>query len=64
MAKKDKPPATTEDALRTKHFLDLDRASGDQPGAKEMALTKKPRTAEKPEARSKHFLEIEKGKKV
>jgi hypothetical protein len=62
MTKKDK--STDEDALRTRHFVDIERSKGETPGAKEMAMTKKPRSAEKEGDRTKHFIDIEKGKQV
>ena len=66
MSRKDKTPAapeTTEEALRNKRFMEIERAQGDKPGAKEMKLTRNPRTAEKPEQRTREFLEIERGRK-
>ncbi len=65
MSKKPQSADTARDtAVRTPHYLEIERTQGDQPGKKEMALTKKPRTSEKEGERTKHFVEIEKGKSV
>jgi hypothetical protein len=46
------------DATRAAQFAAIVRGTGDDPGAKEMALTRRPR-AEDPSLRAKRFVEVE-----
>ena len=67
MTSKDKTPdkpETDEAELRTRHFLEIERARAGKSGAKEMAMTKKHRAEVKDGDRTHNFVEIEKGRKA
>ena len=46
------------DATRSAQFAAIERQTGEEPGAKEMALTRRPRS-EDPALRAKRFVEVE-----
>jgi hypothetical protein len=48
----------TADATRSAQFAAIGRQTGEDPGAKEMALTRRPR-AEDPAQRARRFVEVE-----
>jgi hypothetical protein len=48
----------TADATRSAQFTAIERQTGEDPGAREMALTRRPR-AEDPALRAKRFVEVE-----